>query len=118
MSTQATQDKTQDKAKPAAAKKIPLGEERQKAVAALHEELSSQAKEHHFVVGDVRRFGLEFDVYDPISNTVMTPARAHRRDVGVEGALKTAADVVADITSARRHLDILQGGPPVAPAKA
>jgi hypothetical protein len=79
------------------------GEVIQAAVAKLHDELTALAAEHAFEVGDVRTFGMEFDVFDPVTGMVMSPARAHRRDVGRTGQLMTAAGVVSDIVAARAH---------------
>ena len=75
----------------------------QEAVAALHAELSDMAAENNIEVSDLRNFGLEFDVFDPVTGMVVSPARAHRRDVGDAGQLMTADAVISDIISARQH---------------
>ena len=75
----------------------------QDAVAALHDDLVALAPEQNFEVGDIHTFGLEFDVFDPVTGMVTSPARAHRRDVGDIGILQTAEAVVSDIISARQH---------------
>ena len=75
----------------------------QEAVAALHAELSDMAAENNIEVSDLRNFGLEFDVFDPVTGMVISPARAHRRDVGDAGQLMTADAVISDIISARQH---------------
>ena len=108
----ASQAFAQEKAKPAepaadAAPKPPEpvknGERIKEAVAALHDELTALAGEHNFEVGDIHTFGLEFDVFDPVTGMLVSPARAHRRDVGDAGQLLGAAAVVSDIVSARQH---------------
>jgi hypothetical protein len=78
----------------------------QDAVAALHADLVPLAAEHNFEVGEIHTFGLEFDVLDPVTGMVTSPARAHRRDVGDAGQLMTAEAVVSDIVSARNHQKI------------
>lgn len=75
----------------------------QEAVGALHAELTALAPEHDFEVSELRNFGLEFDVFDPVTGTLTSPARAHRRDVGDAGSLLSADAVVSDIESSRRH---------------
>ena len=82
----------------------------QRSVAALHAELEARAEEVQIEVGPIRTFGLEFDVFDPLTGMLISPARAHRRDIGDEGILQTAEAAITDIVSARRH-QALAGAP-------
>jgi hypothetical protein len=82
------------------------GLQQREAVAALHEELTAMAGEHHIEVGPLSVFSLAFSVFDPVTGTVLTPARAHRRDTGEEEMLMTAEQVINDIISSRRHAEV------------
>jgi len=73
------------------------------AVAKLHADLTALADEHKFEISKLRTFGLEFDVFDPVTGTLISPARAHRRDVGDLGALMTPEAVISDLAAGRRH---------------
>ena len=81
-----------------------VGDKLREAVVKLHNELAPLADPNNFEVGDIHTFGLEFDVFDPVTGTLISAARAHRRDIGDFGILKTVAEVLADINSGRRHL--------------
>ena len=83
--------------------KFKNGEAIRKAVGELHAKLTELASEHEFEVGPMHTFNLEFDVFDPVTGMIMSPARAHRRDIGDAGQLMSAEAVVSDIVAARRH---------------
>lgn len=54
-----------------------------------------------FEIGEPHTFGLALDVFDPVSEELITAARPARRDSGIPEILMTAEQVVAAIAAAR-----------------
>src|SRR6202051_3438703 len=70
-------------------------------VARLVSELNADKLDPPVEIGSPSTFGLELELYDPVSGEIFTLARPHRGDIGQVEVLLTAAQVRHAVAAAR-----------------
>jgi hypothetical protein len=72
-------------------------------VSELAADLVGPAADLDFVVAEPSEFGLDLEVFDPMTGVVVTAAQGARRNLGQPAILLTADAVVAEVVAARTH---------------
>lgn len=72
-------------------------------VSELAADLAGPAADLDFVVHEPTDFGLDLEVFDPMTGIVITAAQGARRNLGQPAILLTADAVVAEVVAARTH---------------